>query len=1710
MGIIGGLNGYTLQQRLHDGAVFVLDRAIDPSGAAVVLKRLPAERYTPADEARLRQELAALAAAAGPGVVRARGIEAAGGELALVLEDAGGVSLASLLAARRLPPAECLALAIALAQILGEVHRRGVLHKDLKPRNILLLPDGSPQLIDFGIAARVAREDPALRATQAMEGTLAYMAPEQTGRMNRPIDARSDLYSLGATLYEVACGRPPFTSQDPLELVHAHVARLPTAPHEIDPATPRALSAVLCKLLAKDADDRYQSGFGLKADLERCAALLAAGREAETFPLGQDDRRSTLRAPARLYGRSAEQAALQAAAARVSAGALEVVTVVGAPGLGKSTLIQELRRWLGPRGCFAAGKFEALERDQPYVGLREALRAALEEMMTSPPEVLAHFRAELLTAVGRHLAALYALLPELAAVLAVAPTSAPAGVGAARGQIEQGVIGLLRALTGPGAALVLFLDDLQWADRASLDLLVAALAEPELRGLLVVGSYRPEEVNAEHPLRGALDALATTGCPRSELVLGPLDEASVAAMVADALGEPLAAVEPLALLIHDRSGGNPLFVGEFLREMHAAGLLDFDPQLGVWRWDLEGARRAALSEDIAALMAARAEEAAPRSRAALEAAACAGGRFDVALLVAATGETAADVAEAMREAAAIGLVVPIGDELRFFHDRVRDAVLSRTPPARREALHLALGRAFLARSEITGRGLFAAVDHFGAAKQALHDPQERLRVASLAASAARRARASAAFAATARYAALGAACLPGDGWTQERALAFELHRLRAEAELLCGEYTAAQQLFATLLARASSASEAAEIYELKVSLLTYRGRLHEAVAEARVGLKGLGIELPTSPGVPAMLAEFMKTRLAMGRRSPEAIMKLPPLTDPKALASMRLIFALGSAAFQVSMPLMTVIALRATRMTLLHGLSPLAAAQVISYGLMLGAISRDYAAMDRYGLLALQILDRLPDRQVEGLVRTLYGALIQSWCHPVRESFAVIKEAIQATRDTGQPLLQATGMSALATQMWFAGCPLDQVLDAAERASAFHRQARLGPMAAGGGSIAAAVVALQGGGPAGLRGELPQADESPDAARLIRVVDLEYQLEVAVIRGEFAEAEALAKSADPEVRALLAFSLTMVTHHAYWALAVAAQAGRSGRDRRGDLRTIRRAAAKLSQWKALCPENFAALSALVAAELARIEGDAVAAIRGYEEAAALAIAGGLTQVEAICYETSSRFYAAARALTAARSYAARARRAYSRWGATAKVAALDAEYPGLERGHGAPPSESGATSIIGELRSDGGSSGEPPVGWLLDASSLLKATQAFAAELDLERLLDLVMAVVVENSGGERGTLLLARDGGLVARRRYEAHGQRHEALGDLPLTAPNPPAPAPFVLLALRSGRPLSSDDLSQEQRFARDPYVITRKPRSAAVVPLVYRGEALGALYVENNLTTAAFTTARVEMTRLIALQAAIAVKHALFLAHADAARAAAESANLAKSRFLANMSHELRTPLNAILGYAELVREAAADAGAAGLDEDLGRIVQSGQHLLGIIGDVLDLTKIESDQLEVAHERVDVAAVLHEAAMIAEPALRARGNRLNLAISAESGRILGDAQRLRQVALALLDNAGKFTEAGVVTLRALPLADAVEIVVEDTGVGMTEADQAEIFAPFVQADTSSTRIYGGAGLGLTICKGICERMGGTITLRSRLGAGTTVTVRLPAALP
>jgi PAS domain S-box-containing protein len=1376
----------------------------------------------------------------------------------LILEDRGVVPLDCVpSAAMEIERFLCFAISVTAA--VGHVHSHGLVHKDIKPANMLVnTARDQVWLTGFGIASRLRRERQVPHPPEVMAGTLAYMAPEQTGRVNRSIDSRSDLYALGVTFYEMLIGSLPFTASDSMELVHCHIARKPTPPHERRTTVPKALSAIIVKLLAKTAEERYQTAAGLQSDLVSCLAQWQSQHRIEEFPLGVQDTPDRLLIPEKLYGRESEIADLLAAFDRVVAGERpELVLVSGYSGIGKSSVVNELHKALvPPRGLFASGKFDQYKRDIPYSTLAQALQSLVRPLLGRDEEELSHWRSTLKDALGPNGRLIVNLVPDLQLIIGEPPAIPDIPLQDAQRRFQLVMRRFIEVFARPEHPLALFLDDLQWLDSASLDLIEDLLTQSDLRHLMLIGAYRDNEVDALHPLMRKLEAIKRAGAPVVEIVLAPLTSSDLADLIADSLHCERERAAALAALIHEKTAGNPFFAIQFISEFVEGGLLAFDYNTGKWIWDLESIRSKGFADNVVDLLVGKLNRLPIRTEQILRLLACMGNSAEFDWLGMVSQQSNEEVHRGLLEAIQAGLVIHSEHSCKFTHDRVQEAAYSLIPEADRAEEHLRIGRRLVThtRPEKREEAIFEIVNQFNRGATLIKLPEERGRVAELCVLAAKRAKASSAYASALTYLTAGAALLPENSWEDRHELCFTLELTRAECEFLTGRPLDAEKRLTVLSDHAANMVERAAIACLHIDVCTTLDQSARAINVALDYLRQVGIVCSFHPTERDVKCEYEKIRLNLGGRDAADILDAPLLGNLETLATLDVLTRVTSPASFIDLNLAFFFICRAVNLSLERGNSDGSCFAYVMLGQIAGPRFGDYPTGFRFGQLGYDLVERRGLKRFQACAYLAFAIYTAGWMKHARLSLPVIRRAFE-TASANADLNFATLCWPVMTAVFlFTGDPLPDAQREAEHGLAFARKAQFGFALDLIAPQIALIQTLRGAtGKFGCFG--PHLDELQFEARLggnpgLALAEGKYwvrKLQARYLAGDYAAA--MEASGKAQLVPLTApGNPEDAEYHYYSALAHAASCDVASTEQRSrHLDALTAHLRKLQIWTENCSENFENRAALVGAEIARIEGRMLDAEHLFELAIRSSRDNGFIHNQAIASERAASFYAARGFETISHAYLQAARSCYLRWGATGKVRQLHELHPWLRHEERAPD----LTASI-----------DAPVEHL-DLATVIKVLQAVSGDIVLEKFLETVMRTALEHAGAERGSLILT----LGAKQWIAAQATTGgEAISvQLRESAVSAAAlPESVLHWVVRTHDTVILDDASAQNPFSADPYIDRNRSRSVLCLPLANRGKLIGALYLENNLAPRVFDPARVAVLKLLASQAAISLEN------------------------------------------------------------------------------------------------------------------------------------------------------------------------------------------------------------------------------------------------------
>ncbi|MDF0552095.1 ATP-binding sensor histidine kinase [Kamptonema sp. UHCC 0994] len=1554
---------YKLIEKINDGLNTVVYRAVrKQDGQAVIIKLLKADCPTLEEIMQLRHEYEISRNLNLEGIVKPYSLENHHNGVALILEDSQGEALKKFLSSHKLELKEFLSIAIQLSDSLAKLHERKIIHKDIKPTNIIITPATlQVKITDFSIATRLSRETQTLSHPTLLEGTIAYISPEQTGRMNRSIDYRTDFYSLGVTFYEMMSGELPFKTTEPMELVHCHIAKQPVplwdliwakeqhSRVEIKSKNPESkikngevikiISDIVMKLLAKTAEDRYQSGYGLKADLEQCLnQLQEPGKNCHFIP-GERDKSGQFSIPQKLYGRETQVANLMDAFDRVSMGTAEIMLVSGYSGIGKSCLVYEVHKPIvGARGYFIAGKFDQFKRNIPYAALIQAFEELIRQLLTESSEKIKLWKQNILNDLGQNTRVIIDVIPELELIVGEQPEVAQLGPSESQNRFNLAFKQFINVFTQKTHPLVLFLDDLQWADSASLKLIEVLLTDRDSQYLLVIGAYRDNEVSPTHPLMQTLDRIRSSGSIVNNIILQPLTLSTVNKLVADTLGDKYSLALPppvcfseqkgeikqenllaknnnkeiekcnlLADLVFNKTQGNPFFITQLLTSLYAEKLLTFDFSIGKWQWDIGQIQSVAIADyNVVELIARNLQKLPSDTQKVLKLAACIGNRFNLDVLAIVSEQSLSETASALWDGLQTGLILPIGENAykipllcngqnslvisniqgaqleintykvsyKFLHDRVQQAAYSLIASKQQKATHLKIGQLLLQNTheDALEENVFDIVNQLNIGVEFITEQEEKYQLAQLNLIAGRKAKAASAYETAVMQLRVGLKLLAENSWQSNYDLTLALYVEAVEAEYLNTNYERSATLAEVVLQQANTLLERVKVYELQIQFYMAQNQMLKAIDTGLEVLDMLGVSLSNDLGDGGFVVDL--PNLA-------DLDNIPEMTDPYKIAALRILTSLISPVATANPEILLPLAVTLVKICMEYGNSPLAAFVYAFYSVILCSVIGDIDAGYHSGNLALKLLDKFNTNSLKCKVNELFNGFVIHWKEPAKKGLLPLISAFQIGLETGDIEYAGYAITLYCANIFLTG----ERLDIVEEAQGQYLD---------------------------LAFKLKQ-DYSIYYIQILQQLTLnlhnESEAQCLLVGKSFNETEMLPVFIESNNRILLFITYVSKTilfylfkepknavtnaylaaeyavsvvgmviaafYNFYYSLALLAVYPQvSHGEQQQYISLVESNQQQMQKWAFHAPSNFQHKYDLVEAEKARVQGQIVEAMEYYDRAIAGAKAQGYIQEEAIASELAAEFYFSLGRDKFARIYLTQAYYGYIRWGAKAKVKDLESRYP-LVFSEMLMRESTGIEINRTTTSTTGGSSA------VLDLSTVNKASLVLAEEIVLDKLLDKLLKIVMENAGATNSYLILEKDGKLL----IEATGvvdkntvvlcseSPVENSDNLPVSIIN------YVGIAKEN---VVLNDATVSGRFINDPYIIKTQPKSILSMPIINQGKLIGILYLENNITSGAFTPQRLEVLKILSSQIAISLKNAMLYGKLETATENLKTAN------------------------------------------------------------------------------------------------------------------------------------------------------------------------------------------------------------------------------------
>ncbi|UKS28885.1 AAA family ATPase [Paenibacillus sp. HWE-109] len=1721
---------YDLIRQIYQGDRTVLFRAIHKvTLEKVIIKTLRSDFPIPADIARLKREFEIGSMLDIPGIVKPLALPKHQNGVALILEDFDGETLSAYFPVFRQSLQTFLTSAIQLVKIVGDIHQRYVIHKDIKPSNIIINPEKQiMKLADFSISS-FTRERQEMLDPLMLEGTLSYMSPEQTGRMNRIIDYRTDYYSLGVTFYEMLTGRLPFQTEDPVELIHSHFAVTPIPPDHIRMDIPKPLSDIVMKLLAKNAEERYQSAYGIIQDLEHCLMIVNSPDERQIFEIGLYDMTDMFQIPQGLYGRAKEIEKLLHVYGRAVHGSLEAVWVTGDSGYGKSFLIAEtMKTIMKENGWFLPGRFEPNKQHVSYHALAKALRQLVRQLLTEKDEQIAEYRGKLLRALGSSGKVLIDLIPELLVLIGEQPSVKQLPPQETQNRLHFLLQQFLFTFCVKDRPIVLFLDDLQWADAASLQFIELLLNDSQMRHFLFIGSYRSESENLLSTTHVQLLDKLPVRLVSERISLQPLEIGAIELLIAESLKTEQQQVAELAQLILQKTGGNPFFVKQFLTALYEQNLLTFSYEDNRWIWDIKEIQKLRITDNLMFLLAEKLLRMPARTQHLLRLAACLGASFDLEALgiIAMTGFT--EVLQVLEISIQTGLIIPVGTDYKFYHDSqgnsaaqdirfmfvhdsIQEAVYGSIEQSELPDMHLMIANKLLEllQEEEIEQRLFDIVNHMNLGSGLLKERQALIQLLEFNLRAGRKAKSSNAYRSALQYYNKSLALLTLVEGKELAELSFSIRLEKSEVLYLNGQADEAEASYELLLSDAGTNELKLEVYNLQVILYTNVGKQHKSV---EVGLKALaeqGLRIPREPTSVNIFLAYMNLKAKIGRKNTLQLYDLPLMEDAYMTRLMNLMMSIAVSAYFVNTNLFVLFMFIMTKNALKYGNSSVMAYVYGSYGLILGSGFGDYQLGYQYGQLGDRMNTRFQSHQFRSKSHFSFGLFVTPWVKPLQVCLEHLKESFKNGIEDGDLVFAGYALTYQVLAKDFQGVALSEVQEDLAKHYRILEQTNHHDTLLMLEMLRMVILNLEGKAANPLI--IGTDDEEED--RFVRKLEIhpnqvilhEYTVKKMMLYylfGQFADAVKMGKNAEPMQS--VSFGLFHIPENFfYYTLSIAAvYRGAALADQRMHAKLIRKMLRKMDKWAAHCPENFLHLSLLMHAEWHRVTGHIQKAELAYEQSIRQAREQGFIQHEAIACELAGRHYKEAGRDKIAKTFLVDAYYGYLSWGAKAKADELKMRYPNYLTS--LKEQQDWSTTNISDYSLQA-----------LDFMTIMNTSRSLSSEVNLEQLIKRLMEVVTFSSGAERSVLVLKeRDSLLVEAEMLAIDGKDSCMVNAISLESKDD-LPASVIQFVARTKEGVVLDDATNKGFFTHDPYIRASEVKSIFCEPILHQGNLVGVFYLENNLIRNAFTSDRLDIIKLLSAQAAISIENARL--YNDLESKVKERTNelilmeTSRRDLLSNISHDLGTPLTSIQGYVEAILDGVIQEP----EEQRKYLSVVHMRIVGIqrlITDLYQLSRLETKQFHFQLAPTSCQSMVRQLFAKYELDAANAGITYTLDMSPNDGGddllLTVDTDRIEQVYANILYNAIKFTARGgfinvFVTIRPEPFELVVRVT--DTGVGISEEDLPHIFERFYKVSKSRST-SGGSGLGLAIAKEIVQYHGGQIWAESRLGKGCSISFSLP----
>jgi len=1539
------LYGYDIQEKIYEGLSSIVYRAQKSDNEKrFILKILKKEESSLIEIEKLKLEYQILKKLEHEGIIKVSGIETFDNSIALVFDDFDSVSLDKYLKLKPLINLKTfLTIAIKICQALEYLHKNNIVHKNLNPSNILINQNtNNIKLIDFSNSSVITKENKSDSSKNIDYESLTYVSPEQTGRINRPIDYRTDFYSLGVTFYEMLTDKPPFYSKDPMELIHFHIAKKPKHVYEVNKDVPRVISDMVMKLLEKNPEDRYKSVYGLKFDLEVCLEKLENSQAIDNFLIGNNDVFDKLTISQRMYGREDEIASMQKTFENIKFGYdNEIVLISGRSGMGKTTLVNNFQKKLIQyNSYFIFGKFEQIKKSIPYSSIIQALKGLIKLILTEQEDIIKNWKNLLLKELNSNAQIIIDVIPELEFIIGKQAKVQELPAVESQNRFKRMFQKFIKVFAQRNHPLILFLDDLQWADSETLNLLESIILETNTKYFLFIGSYRDNEIYPLKDLLKFFSNLKDDSIPIKEISLVPLTVNNIAELLGDTFGYVPKDILDFAKITYSKTNGNPFFINQFLNSLYENQLIEFNAGFG-WAWEISKIEKMQITENVVDLMEKKITKLPKNTQEVLKLASCIGNKFDFETLLMIYGKSSEETFQDLSEAINEGIILIMEDCQKFLHDKVQEAAYSLMSEQEKKEIHYKIGYLLLnnTKKENLDDKIFDIVNHLNISIELLNSEEEKEKLANLNLQAGKKAKLSTAYNSALKYLKIASTLINNNTWQKNHDLKFSVSIERAECEYIAFNFFDAEELFEDILQNTNNLEEISQVYYLKILLYTSTGEPERAIQAGLKCLKSLGVKVKSKFTFLDLMLVHLKVKLKCGNKKIQDLLDLPDIKNKDKENIMKIMSALSAATYNIAdLFLLFVLGLNIVELSLKYGNSSYSSYGYLIYGIVLETFFSDYKNGYEFGKLALNLNEKFEDVTLKTKLNYLFATFINCWTEHIDYAFKYLDTAHKTGIESGNFYYASLSSVSIITRTIQKGYPLGDTHKKIQEYIDFSTKFKYFDIVNALLVTQQFVLNLEGKTLSKYSLNTKNYNESDHLqeikkSKFYRTLNIYYisKLQILYLFRNYPEALNIAVESDKVIKGTTG-DVRITEHYFYYSLVLIELYNTisNTREKNKYLKIIKRNQKMMKKWADSCPENFLHKYLLVEAEIAaRINSKTLEAIELYNKSILIAQRNGFTQIYALANELAAKFYLTKKYKSLSKEYILEAYNGYLKWGAKRKLKDIEEEYPNIFRQTYQDDiiRHRGTSSLIDEEIK-------------LDFITIMKAAQTISGEIHLEKLLDKLMKIVIESAGAQRGLLILKdKNDELCIEAEGSIDNKATKIFEPIKIKDSNL-ASYPIIKYVELTKNDLVLNDVQNEGMFISDQYIIRYQPKSVLCIPIIKQTEMLGILYLENNLVTGVFTSDRIKILKLLSSQVAISLENARLYKQLEE-----NKTNLEK--MVEERTKELRETQEKLIDSAHSSGMAEI---ATGVLHDIGNLLNSVNISTQVIIDTVKKSKIQ----------------------------------------------------------------------------------------------------------------------------------------------------------------